>query len=217
MTQGDLPAPRLGRVVTESDTLKTVGQKVLDLLNKPLFGTKVIPRNAVVNPDLFAEDEFPIWCERCGYSLKQLSEGRCPECGLEFTRGRTLVIEYLTGPRAWRGRRLWFRRRSSATQRIGRIMCVAGLVPLAILVLASPIVDTLFPVGPTRQTRVSELLLRATDSVGRRVVVVLFFTIAVGSFLIYMAGAVVSAMPPRDLRRKRKRVLTAITDRPEGA
>jgi len=75
------------------------------LLNRPLFGTRVIPRDARVNPSLFSEDEFPVYCPDCSYLLRGLPEPVCPECGTPFDRGRLLVEEYVDrGSRAsmWR-------------------------------------------------------------------------------------------------------------------
>jgi hypothetical protein len=187
-----------------------LGHRVLDVLNKPLFGTVVAPPNAVVDPRLFPEEEFPIWCERCGYSLTQLPDGRCPECGRAFTRARALIVEYVVGPQAWRRRWLWSRRRRSRSQRIGAILVAAGLVPVAIGGVGVPLVDVLVPVGPSRQTPASELLEWARDSFGRWGLAA-FLVICVGLLSMYVAGAVLSAVQSADLRRKRKRVTGAIT------
>lgn len=64
------------------------------LLRKPLFGTVVIPRGATVDPTLFPEDDYPVYCTKCGYSLRGLSDGKCPECGTQFERGQLLVWTY---------------------------------------------------------------------------------------------------------------------------
>jgi hypothetical protein len=73
------------------------------LLRKPIFGTRVIPKDASVDPSLFPEDEYPVACPKCWYSLHQLPDGRCPECGTAFQRGRLLVRLYVTGwkPIGW--------------------------------------------------------------------------------------------------------------------
>jgi hypothetical protein len=73
-------------------------------LNRPIFGTRVIPRDARVDPALFPEDEFPIHCRKCGYLLRGLPDGLCPECGTPFERGRLLVVTYVDDPlrRTWR-------------------------------------------------------------------------------------------------------------------
>jgi len=67
------------------------------LLNRPLFGTKVIPPNARVDPSLFSEEDFPVYCPKCDYPLRGLVDPRCPECGEPFDRGRLLVLQYVTG------------------------------------------------------------------------------------------------------------------------
>ncbi|MCH8805087.1 MAG: hypothetical protein IH986_03255 [Planctomycetes bacterium] len=53
-----------------------------------------IPPEARVDPDRFSEEEFPVFCRKCRYQLRGLTEGRCPECGMAFERGRLLVQEY---------------------------------------------------------------------------------------------------------------------------
>jgi hypothetical protein len=68
-----------------------------DLLYRPLFGTKVIPSDARVDPALFSEEEFPVYCEKCDYLLRGLPDGRCPECGQPFERGRLLALQYGDG------------------------------------------------------------------------------------------------------------------------
>ncbi|MCC6360674.1 MAG: hypothetical protein IT450_18195 [Phycisphaerales bacterium] len=54
-----------------------------------------VPPGATVDPALFPEDEFPVECLGCGYALRGLPDGRCPECGREFVRGHLLVETYL--------------------------------------------------------------------------------------------------------------------------
>jgi hypothetical protein len=71
-----------------------------ELLNRPLFGTKPDSRAEQVNPTHFSEHEFPIFCPTCRYQLRGLPDGRCPECGEEFTRAKLLVEEYLHQPAA---------------------------------------------------------------------------------------------------------------------
>ncbi len=70
-------------------------QRVWTFLNRPMFGTKVIPADARVDPAEFPDDEFPVYCEKCGYLLRGLAEPRCPECGTAFDRGRLLVRQYV--------------------------------------------------------------------------------------------------------------------------
>jgi hypothetical protein len=79
--------------------------KLLGLLNRPLFGTRVIPADARVPAAGFSEDEFPVFCSNCEYLLRGLSSSRCPECGEPFDRGRLLVDQYVRE----RDHRLWKR------------------------------------------------------------------------------------------------------------
>ena len=71
-----------------------------------LFG--VLPRGTRVDPALFPEDEYPVRCLNCGYDLRTLPDGRCPECGETFARGHLLVEQYARGrlPRWDRNRRI---------------------------------------------------------------------------------------------------------------
>lgn len=54
----------------------------------------VIPRGTQVDPACFPDDEYPVYCLQCGYALRGLPDGRCPECGNEFARGHLLVEQY---------------------------------------------------------------------------------------------------------------------------
>lgn len=64
------------------------------ILDWPMCGL-VIPPGTRVDPDTFPEEEFPTWCLKCEYSLRGLTDNRCPECGTEFDRGQLLVREYV--------------------------------------------------------------------------------------------------------------------------
>ncbi len=70
-----------------------------------------IPVGASVEPALFPEDEYPVRCLTCGYSLRGLPDGRCPECGASFERGRLLVDIYARSRRPagdrWRRVTMW--------------------------------------------------------------------------------------------------------------
>lgn len=70
-------------------------ESVVRVLRRPLFGTQVISPDARVDAAQFPEDEFPIYCTKCEYLLRGLPDGRCPECGEEFERGKLLVLEYV--------------------------------------------------------------------------------------------------------------------------
>lgn len=65
------------------------------LLQRPLLGTRVVPRDSQLDLDLLPEDEFPIFCETCGYLLRGLPDGRCPECGNSFERSHLLLRQYV--------------------------------------------------------------------------------------------------------------------------
>lgn len=55
----------------------------------------LIPADTRVDPSLFPEDEFPLVCPKCNYSLRGLPDNICPECGSQFDRGRLLVEQYV--------------------------------------------------------------------------------------------------------------------------
>src|SRR3972149_2325562 len=80
-------------------------EAIILALNKPLFGTRVIPHDAVVDPTPFPEDGFPTLCDGCGYLLRGIADGNCPECGTPFARGRLLVTQYVIrfGWPSWKG------------------------------------------------------------------------------------------------------------------
>lgn len=69
--------------------------RLLSKLNRPLFGTLVIPAEARVDPQHFPDADFPVHCPHCDYLLRGLPEPRCPECGQPFDRGRLLVQQYV--------------------------------------------------------------------------------------------------------------------------
>lgn len=73
-------------------------------LRKSLIFHKIRNDNLLVDVCEFPEDEFPIVCPRCRYDLRGLPDGQCPECGVEFVRGRLIVVEYLVegGSKHWR-------------------------------------------------------------------------------------------------------------------
>jgi hypothetical protein len=82
-----------------------------------------------VDPAAFPEDEYPVRCLECGYDLRRLPDGRCPECGEAFERGRLLVEEYARGrlPRNAK----WTRRASC----IGILVLHAAYAPFLIVVV----------------------------------------------------------------------------------
>ena len=98
--------------------------KVSRLLYRPLFGTFVVPKDARVDPALFSEEDFPVFCPKCRYSLRGLRDGLCPECGQPFERGGLLVRQYVF---EW-GEALWRRTRLGRVSRwcvVGAFICVA--------------------------------------------------------------------------------------------
>lgn len=62
---------------------------------------RIPARGARVDSAAFPEDEYPVFCQRCGYELRGVAEGRCSECGQEFERGALLIEQYVrqTPPR----------------------------------------------------------------------------------------------------------------------
>jgi len=76
-------------------------------LHRDLLSGRVMPRKvakASVDPNPFPEEQFPLYCPKCGYLLRGLPDGRCPECGTSFERGRLLVEQYVLrhGGPGWR-------------------------------------------------------------------------------------------------------------------
>lgn len=97
---------------------------VASILRKPLFGMILIRRNSTVDPTLFPEDDYPVFCTKCGYCLRGLSDGKCPECGTTFARGQLLVRTYVN---AWSGA-LW--RDSAARRWYWRFMVTGIALPI---------------------------------------------------------------------------------------
>jgi hypothetical protein len=99
-----------------------------------MFGTRVIPRDATVDPTLFSEEEYPVYCPKCEYLLRGLPDGKCPECGTAFERGRLLVRQYVVD---WSGA-TW--RRMAAGRWAGRLLVVgAALILLGFAALAAKV------------------------------------------------------------------------------
>jgi hypothetical protein len=110
-------------------------EAIIRALNRPIFGTRVIPNDAVVDPTRFPEDKFPTYCDACGYLLRGIPDGNCPECGKPFARGRLLVMQYVIsyGWTSWRGSRSakWAR----VLLVIGATMCALPAVAVVALIL----------------------------------------------------------------------------------
>jgi len=101
-------------------------------LTKPIFGTIVIPKDATIDPSLFSEEAYPVHCAKCGYNLRGLPDGRCPECGTEFPRGQLLVRTYVRswGGVLWRGSKAykWFCRCQNTAIFSLVLCCVIGVI-----------------------------------------------------------------------------------------
>lgn len=98
-------------------------RRVLATLIPKLGG---IPRGTQVDPSHLPEDEFPIQCLRCGYGLRGLPDGHCPECGERFSRGHLLVELYVRCRRP----------RTDKRARISRLLTIYFIVTLAAMPLA---------------------------------------------------------------------------------
>lgn len=170
--------------------------RISQFLHRPLFGTRVIPRDASVDPALFPEDEFPVYCSKCAYLLRGLRDGACPECGKNFRRGQLLVTQYVFG----RGYSPWKRARAGRlcawSLRIGVLLVIASLVGGVALVLY------LRRTGPAQAAIALDNALRWSD---------IFFTVTVAaSVLCAFSGTVYLLWFIRLMRPRRRRVIEAI-------
>lgn len=89
----DLPYPPWLTVKREMDDKPLTGWR--RLLRYRIAGKRIITPEARVDPAMFSEDDFPVFCPKCDYLLRGLPDSRCPECGREFQRGRLLVEQYV--------------------------------------------------------------------------------------------------------------------------
>ena len=173
-------------------------EAVRRILNKPLFGTRRIPRDARVDPTMFSEEEFPVCCNKCGYLLRGLPDGRCPECGDTFERGRLLVQQYVFVG----GLGSWKRSRSARIAKvcfaIAALACAAVVLGMVVMSLYVFLVLPRSPASPGG----SDLLHTAT-----RTFAALMWTwsVALCACVIFAASAFF-----RNFRGKRRRVLRAI-------
>ncbi|MFH1107863.1 MAG: hypothetical protein V1790_01505 [Planctomycetota bacterium] len=119
-------------------------EAIIRALNRPIFGTRVIPSDAVVDPTRFPEDKFPTCCDACGYLLRGIPDGNCPECGRPFARGRLLVMQYVIkyGWTSWRG---------SRSAKWARVLLVIGVTMYAIPAVAAVILILLVKTQPQPQ------------------------------------------------------------------
>lgn len=163
--------------------------KVKRFLRRPVFGTRVIPRDARVDPTKFAEDEFPTWCMKCGYFLRGLPDNICPECGTAFDRGHLLVQEYV------------FQRgalplKQTPRWRLSKLLMITAIGLLALFAILAQlikpqIVRWLVSAGPTRAIWL--------------VVGVRFLP-----YVLIIVSAVLVSKNYRERARKRRAILTAI-------
>jgi len=172
---------------------------VCTFLTRPLFGTRVIPRDARLDLETLAEADFPIYCEKCGYLLRGLPEERCPECGSVFDRRKLLLKQYVHD---WFG----YTARSS---RVGRWVircCVAGILLILLEIGMGTLAGYLVRIVPAGLTSASavqyQILWRVVYGVG--------WALRVGLLFVLLACLVFSAGPVRERIRKRRRVVRAI-------
>lgn len=160
----------------------------------------VIPPETRVDPSLFPEEEFPVFCPKCNYLLRGLPDGRCPECGREFERSRLLVDQYVREP----GRRShpvaskWaFRTWLAAT-----LLMLSGIILMGVMHLVEQ------RAGGIGQPPGSDGLLRACvfTMIGAWLAGSLFLIVAA---VLGVRLAVIS-------RRKRRQVLDAIDQNQPG-
>ena len=104
------------------------------LRHRPAYGG-LIPPEAQVDPNLFPDDRYPVWCPDCDYLLRGLPDGRCPECGRSFEKGRLLVEQYVIeqGRRNWKRTSRW----AKWTLVIGIALYFIAKVPLILMWLLS--------------------------------------------------------------------------------
>ncbi len=157
------------------------------VLKKPLFGTTVIPRGAMVDPAQFPEEEYPVHCTKCQYCLNGLPDGRCPECGTEFDRGQLLVSTYV------RGWRVGFLGNSTAWKWFWRFI-IAGISTRFLGWLGLFLLNSFDKVNPPNQMLI-------------RMLMVMMF---IGPVFYFTAFAIAIKACPRGFRKRRRAIIEAI-------
>jgi len=116
-------------------------QFIWKILNKPLFGTIVIPKDTSIDPTSFTEEDYPVYCTKCLYLLHGLEDGPCPECGTKFERGKLLVTQYLLYPWVIPFSKTRFRKVNFITGVLGFVLIgisICGIL-LSIFIAPSPV------------------------------------------------------------------------------
>ena len=169
------------------------------VLHKPLFGIRVIPRDASVDPAAFPEDEYPVHCLKCGYLLRGLPDGKCPECAKEFERGRLLVREYVFG---WQG---WGAKRKRLVLWLNRLAIAVAIIPFAglgILWLIASVLTKSGPNGAANPAAANWMMTWLPRALWALMAVIIVGNAAVLAALI--------AAYPRGAWRRRRAVIAAI-------
>lgn len=98
-------------------------QSFKEFIDRPIFGSKDVPTDASVDPTLFPEKEYPVYCPKCTYRLSGLHEQRCPECGTPYNLGKLIVHQYCLFPESilWKLSRL--RKIITNSMIIGMLLC----------------------------------------------------------------------------------------------
>jgi hypothetical protein len=152
-----------------------------------------IPPETRVDPSLFPEENYPVFCPECDYLLRGLPDNRCPECGREFERGGLLVEQYVreSGKHSHPVSRRWALR----TWRAGSLIMLLGFVPLLVTQWVDP--QTVGIGGAAISDRFLWACIVATLSIWLFGIMLLGVTFVLGVRLAMIS------------RRKRKQVLDA--------
>jgi hypothetical protein len=157
--------------------------------------------NARVDPALFPEADYLVYCMRCGYDLRGLPNEQCPECGERFERGRLLVEQYVRGKRPRSDGRYRFARRLG---RFGWVLIVGAIIVRSSIGVAIKLWND----------EVFELMMRAGDLLIRALFTILgielFGCACVGlSSILWL-----TTLPPITKRRAVKKALRAAQRHP---
>jgi hypothetical protein len=178
--------------------------RLTGLLQRPILGTRVVPRDARLNLNLLPEEEFPIVCEKCGYLLRGLPECRCPECGTDFDRGALLLRQYV---------HKWFdgMTRTTATGRVIRWLCWTG-VALVVLNLTGLLAVGLGGQRVLKSTRRVSAMTLSKGVEFLKLIEHLLWLIELLLLVCILAGLAWASNEIRKRLRKRRRVIEAVVD-----